>query len=232
MAGRRPIVVDVLARDECQWALDPAYSGEHRRRRRPEPVDRSWDRAGGSRHLKDMTGLATDLATTKAVERAAAGDEVAFARIVATHRAEMVRVAYVVCGDWDLAQDATQTALVNAWRKLPSLRDPASLRPWLMAVVANEARAIVRRERRHPVIELTVAGDPAGSNGPTDGIDQIDLGNALRRLSTDDRALVALRYVADLDSCEIGLVTGRSASGVRTRLSRILDRLRKDLDNG
>lgn len=179
-----------------------------------------------------MTGLATDLATTKAVERAAAGDEVAFARIVATHRAEMVRVAYVVCGDWDLAQDATQTALVNAWRKLPSLRDPASLRPWLMAVVANEARAIVRRERRHPVIELTVAGGPAGSNGPTDGIDQIDLGNALRRLSTDDRALVALRYVADLDSCEIGLVTGRSASGVRTRLSRILDRLRKDLDNG
>ena len=213
-------------------ALDPALSGGHRRRRRPEPVDRSWDRAGGARHLMGMSSLATDLATTTTVERAAAGDEVAFARIVATHRAEMVRVAYVVCGDWDLAQDATQTALVNAWRKLPSLRDPASLRPWLMAVAANDARAIVRRERRHPVIELTVAGDPAGSNGPTDGIDQIDLGNALRRLSTDDRALVALRYVADLDSCEIGLVTGRSASGVRTRLSRILDRLRKDLDHG
>ena len=179
-----------------------------------------------------MSSLATDLATATTVERAAAGDEVAFARIVAMHGAEMVRVACVVCGDWDLAQDAAQAALVNAWRKLPSLRDPASLRPWLMAVAANEARAIVRRERRHPVVELSVAGDPAGSDGPTDGIDQIDLGNALGRLSLDDRALVALRYVADLDSCEIGLVTGRSASGVRTRLARVLDRLRKDLDHG
>jgi hypothetical protein len=49
---------------------------------------------------------ASDLATAATVERAAAGDEGAFARIVATHRTEMVRVAYVVSGDWDLAQDA------------------------------------------------------------------------------------------------------------------------------
>ncbi len=178
-----------------------------------------------------MSSLAPDLATAATVERAVAGDEIAFARIVATHRAEMVRVAYVVSGDWDLAQDAAQAALWNAWRKLPSLRDPASLRPWLMSVAANEARAIVRREHRHPVVELAVAGEQAGSDGPADGIDQIDLGNALRRLSGDDRTLVALRYVADLDSGEIGDLTGRSASGVRTRLSRVLHRLQKDLDH-
>jgi RNA polymerase sigma-70 factor, ECF subfamily len=178
-----------------------------------------------------MSSLASDLATAATVEKAAAGDEVAFARIVATYRAEMVRVAYVVSGDWDLAQDAAQAALWNAWRKLPSLRDPASLRPWLMSVAANEARAIVRRERRHPVVELDVAGERAAGNAPADGIDQIDLANAIRRLAPEDRALVALRYVADLDSCEIGLVTGRSASGVRTRLARVLDRLRKDLDH-
>lgn len=179
-----------------------------------------------------MSSLASDVAIAATVERAAAGDEVAFARIVATHRAEMVRVAYVVSGDWDLAQDAAQTALWNAWRKLPSLRDPTSLRPWLMSVAANEARAVLRREHRHPVVELAMAGDPADSDEPADGIDQIDLANALRRLTPDDRTLVALRYVADLDSGEIGQVTGRSASGVRTRLSRALDRLRKDLDHG
>lgn len=178
-----------------------------------------------------MSSLASDLAIAATVEQAAAGDEVAFARIVATHRAAMVRVAYVVCGDWDLAQDAAQAALWNAWRKLPSLRDPTSLRPWLMSVAANEARAIIRRERRHPVVELAMANDQAGTKGPADGIDEIDLANAIRRLNADDRALVALRYVADLDSCEIGLVTGRSASGVRSRLSRALDRLRKDLDH-
>lgn len=178
-----------------------------------------------------MSSLASDLAIAATVERAAAGDEVAFASIVATHRTEMVRVAYVVSGDWDLAQDATQTALWNAWRKLPSLRDPASLRPWLMAVAANEARAVMRRERRHPVVELAMAVDATDAEEPADGIDQLDLANALRRLSPDDRALVALRYVADLDSGEIGALTRRSASGVRTRLSRVLGRLQQDLDH-
>ena len=60
----------------------------------------------------------------------------------------------------------------------------------------------------------------------------MDLSNALHRLDPEDRALVALRYLADLDSTEIGTLTGRSASGVRTRLSRVLDRLRKELDDG
>ena len=176
-----------------------------------------------------MGSLAPDLAIEATVEQAAAGDEIAFARIVATHRAEMVRVAYVVSGDWDLAQDAAQAALWSAWRKLPRLRDPMSLRPWLMSVAANEARSVARRERRHPVVQLAMAADAAANGEPADEIDQIDLANALGRLSPDDRALVALRYVADLDSCEIGSRTGRSASGVRTRLSRVLARLQKDL---
>ena len=138
-----------------------------------------------------MSSVAPDVAIATTVERAAAGDEVAFARIVAAHRAEMVRVANLVCGDWDPAQDAAQAALWNAWRKLPSLRDPAWLRPWLMSVVANEARAIVRRERRHPVVELTIATEASGRREPGDDIVQLDLANALHHLGPDDRALVA-----------------------------------------
>lgn len=177
-----------------------------------------------------MSSLAPDVAIASTVELAAAGDEVAFAQIVAAHRAEMVRVAYVVCADWDMAQDAAQAALWIAWRKLPSLRDPDSLRAWLMSVVANEARAIVRKQRRHPVTELTIEADGPAGDDPGDGIGQVDLSNALHRLGPEDRALVALRYLADLDSAEIGTLTGRSASGVRTRLSRVLDRLRKELE--
>jgi RNA polymerase sigma-70 factor, ECF subfamily len=178
-----------------------------------------------------MNGLASDVAITT-VELAAAGDEVAFARIVAAHRAEMVRVAYVVCDDWDLAQDAAQAALWSAWRKLPSLREPERLRPWLLAVTANEARAVMRHRRRHPVVELDIATDGQVGADPGDEIGQVDLANALHRLDVDDRALVALRYLADLDSSEIGALTGRSPSGVRTRLSRVLDHLRKELDDG
>jgi RNA polymerase sigma-70 factor (ECF subfamily) len=180
----------------------------------------------------DMSSLAPDAAIATTVQLAAAGDEVAFARIVAAHRAEMVRVAFVVCGDWEMAQDAAQAALWLAWRKLPTLRDPERLRSWLMSVVANEARAILRHQRRHPVVELTIAVDGPGGDDPDGEIGQMDLSNALHRLGPDDRALVALRYLAELDSAEIGALTGRSASGVRSRLSRVLDHLRKELDDG
>lgn len=179
-----------------------------------------------------MSSLAPDAAIATTVQLAAAGDEVAFARIVAAHRAEMVRVAFVVCGDWDMAQDAAQAALWIAWRKLTSLHDPERLRPWLLAVVANEARAIIRTRRRHPVVELTIDTDDPVDHDPADEIAQVDLSNALHRLAPEDRALVALRYLSDLDSTEIGSVTGKSASGVRSRLARVLDRLRKELDDG
>ena len=179
-----------------------------------------------------MSFLAPDVTAASTVELAAAGDELAFARIVAAHQPEMIRVAYVVTGDWGTADDAAQAALWIAWRKLPSLRDPARLRPWLLAVTANEARGILRHQRRHPVVELVIAEErqPAGGD-PGDAIGQVDLANALHRLGPDDRELVALRYLADLDSREIASLTGRSASGVRTRLARALGRLREELDD-
>lgn len=179
-----------------------------------------------------MSDVPADASIASTVQQAAAGDEVAFARIVATHHGEMLRLAYVVCGDWDLAEDAAQAALWAAWRKLPSLREPDRLRPWLLKVTLNEARQILRHRRRRAVIKLTASLDRESSSDLTSAIGQVDLADALARLDADDRALVALRYVADLDSAEIGALTGRSASGVRSRLARVLQRLRKDLSDG
>src|SRR6476659_8861965 len=104
------------------------------------------------------------------VADAAAGDADALARIVGAHHDDMARICFVICGNQDLAQDAVQAAWPIAWRKLGSLRDPERLRPWLMAVAANEARQILRRQRRHQVVEIEIAdvgspqGDPAASS--------------------------------------------------------------------
>jgi RNA polymerase sigma-70 factor (ECF subfamily) len=165
------------------------------------------------------------------VELAGAGDEAAFAQLVATFHADMARVAFVACGDSELARDAVQSAWLVAWRKLRSLRDPERVRPWLMSVTVNETRQLVRR-RRGPVVELDlgVPGDPRGD--PSSGIERLDLRRALARLSPDDRALLAMRYVADLGSDELGMAVGTSASTARTRLSRVVDRLRKELRDG
>lgn len=165
------------------------------------------------------------------VERAAHGDEAAFARLVARYHADLIRVAYVTCGDDDAAQDAVQRAWMIAWRKLGSLRDPARVKSWLVSVAANEARQIVRRRRAKSVVELPVAAvDPSGRD-PAWDIDRVDLVRALGRLKPEDRMLLALRYVAGFDSTELGKSLGMSPSGTRARLGRLLGRLREDLDH-
>ena len=165
------------------------------------------------------------------VERAAQGDEIAFARLVSTYHADMVRVAYVTCGDPDLAQDAVQAAWTIAWRKLDSVRDPDHVKGWLVAVAANEARRMIRRQHPGRVVELRPDPDDPGGHDPAGLIDSVDLVNALARLKPEDRALLALRYVAGLDSTELGERLGMSPSGTRARLARLLERLRRDLDH-
>jgi len=165
------------------------------------------------------------------VALAAAGDEAAFARLVATYHADMARVAFVVCGDRELADDAVQSAWLIAWKKLHSLRDPERVRPWLLAVAANEARQILRRGHG-PVVEIDVDAAADRRADPSTGIERLDLRRALAHLSPDDRAILAMYYLLDLGSDELGAAVGTSPSAARTRLSRAVDRLRKELRDG
>ena len=187
-------------------------------------------RLGRREHLEGMGGIAPSASIGRAdIESAAAGDEIAFARLVAAHNPDMARAAYVITGDGGLAQDAVQSAWVIAWRKLGSIRDPLRVRQWLLSIAVNEARQIIRRRRRVSVVEIDPQLRAAPRTDPAVGIARLDLVRALARLSPDDRALLALRYVAGVDAAELGALTGRSASGTRTRLSRLTARLRQEL---
>jgi RNA polymerase sigma-70 factor, ECF subfamily len=168
-----------------------------------------------------------------AVARAASGDEVAFARIVAAHHDDMVRVAFVVCGDVELAQEAVQAAWQKAWAKLDTIRAADRLRPWLVSIAANEARQLIRSRNRRWLRETRIEGDeqPGAGIGSDPGgrAAQLDLANALAGLEPDDRTLIALRYAAGLTSDEIGRAIGMTGGGVRVRIARLLTRLREEL---
>jgi len=182
-----------------------------------------------------------------AVARAAGGDEVAFARIVAAHHDDMARVAFVVCGDVELAQEAVQAAWQKAWLKLDSIRAADRLRPWLVSIAANEARQLIRSRNRRWLRETAIdADESAGTRvgvrvgigaragagiaaDPASRAAQLDLANALAGLEPDDRTLIALRYAAGLTSDEIGRAIGMTGGGVRARLARLLTRLREEL---
>ena len=184
-----------------------------------------------------MTSLASSTTAgswvASAVQQAVAGDELAFARIVDAYHRDLVRVAYVVTGDEQLAEDAAQSAWSIAWRKLGSLRDPERLRPWLVSVAANEARQLVRSRHRRAVAEIRVGLPDDPKDDPVVAeIDSLDLLAVLRTLKPQDRRLLALRYVGGLEPTEIAPLVGMSPSGVRGHLSRLRDHLREELRDG
>ncbi len=168
------------------------------------------------------------------VRAAAQGDAVAFTELVTRHHRDLLRVAYVICRDSALAEDSAQAAWAIAWRRLGEVKDATQVRGWLVAVAANEARRIMR-SRRHAVREISVAdielaGTPDRRPDPlARGIDNADLRRVLASLDPTDRALIALRFVAELGSEDIGRALGMSSSGARGRLSRLLVRLRGEL---
>jgi RNA polymerase sigma factor (sigma-70 family) len=184
-----------------------------------------------------MEATIDDLTRRTTVSRAAAGDELAFARIVAAYHDDLARVAYVVCGDADLAQEAALAAWTIAWRKLGTVRDAERVRAWLVSVAANEAKRLAGSRGRRFVREVPIdaafgsGGGDGGAADPARRVPAIDLANALTALSAADRTILALRYAAGLTSAEIGAAVGLSAPGVRARIARLLDRLRTELND-
>ena len=164
---------------------------------------------------------------------AVAGDEIAFRRIIAAHHDDMRKVCMAIADDRAIAEEATQSAWVIAWKRLGDVREPSHLRPWLVTVAANEAKQLLRKRKRRAEVEVTAdaARVPGGVDPATDVAD-IDVRDAMARLDPDDRALLALRYVAGFDSNELAKASGISASGMRNRLERLLKRLREELDHG
>ncbi|HEX7068977.1 MAG TPA: sigma-70 family RNA polymerase sigma factor [Candidatus Limnocylindria bacterium] len=163
-------------------------------------------------------------------ELAADGDQDALARIMAAHDSDMTRICMVICGNPGTAREAVQAAWPIAWRKLGSLRDPDRLRPWLMSVAANEARKIMRADRRRFDRESRLTA--TRPEDPADRAEYMDLARAVGLLDADERRLVALRYVAGLTSPEIAREVGGTAASVRGRLARAVARLRRELGDG
>ena len=180
-----------------------------------------------------MEAMATtaDGELTDIVASAAAGDEMAFARIIAAYHDDLRRVCGFVMRDESQAEDAAQNAWAIAWRKLGSLREPERLRSWLMRIAVNEAKKLMKERGRRSQTEVVAdISRMVGGVDPATGIDSLDALAAVDRLDPDDRALLVMRYVLGFDSTELAAAIGLSPPGTRARLQRLLQRLREELE--
>jgi RNA polymerase sigma-70 factor (ECF subfamily) len=168
--------------------------------------------------------LDSDLAVR--LERAKAGDGRAFDELLAPVLDPAFRLAMTMLKDRGVAEDAVQEAALKAWRALGRFRSGAELRPWFLAIVANECRT-ARRGRWWNVMRFGDSGRLGGAVTSDRGwAERVDLDAALDRLARNHLLALTLYYHLDLPIEEVGRVLGCSVGGARQRVHRALVALR------
>jgi RNA polymerase sigma factor (sigma-70 family) len=177
------------------------------------------------------------LTENELVERARGGDSRAYAALVRGHEEIAFRTAYLITGNAADAEDAAQEGFVKAYRALRRFRTGEPLRPWLLTIVANEARNRRRSAGRRAALALRAAGEEhlSGEAAPSPeaallaGERHAALMGALGRLREDDRLVIGCRYLLELSEAETAAALGVRPGTVKSRLSRSLERLRAEL---
>jgi RNA polymerase sigma factor (sigma-70 family) len=169
------------------------------------------------------------------VRRAQRGDERAFAELMHMHQDIAFKVAYLVAGGD--AEEAVQDGFLKAWRALWRFRSGAPFRPWLLRIVANEARNRRRAAgRRSALVQRAAGEDVSGdaASSPEAAVlaaeERTRLLAALEELPDDARLVLAYRYLLDLSEAETAAALGVRRGTVKSRTSRALERLREAYD--
>jgi RNA polymerase sigma-70 factor (ECF subfamily) len=168
---------------------------------------------------------------TDLVTRAQGGDEGAFMSLAVAAGDRLHAVAHRILRDTDLAEDATQQALLAIWRDLPQLRDPARFEAWSYRLLVRACYAEGRKARAwSPNLRLLPADEPMATDATHTVLDRDQLERGFRRLSIDHRAVVVLHHYQDLPLSEVAEALGVPEGTVRSRLHYAMRGLRAALD--
>jgi RNA polymerase sigma factor (sigma-70 family) len=176
------------------------------------------------------------LPESELVERARNGDESAYGELVQTYQGIAFRTAYLVAGNAADAEDAAQEAFVKGFYAMSRFRPGAPFRPWILQIVANEARNRRRSAGRRTALVMRTAADaPSGEAAPSpeaailSGEQREELLAAVNGLREEDRLVIACRYFLELSEEETAATLGWRRGTVKSRLSRALERLRAQM---
>ncbi len=167
---------------------------------------------------------------TELVRLAQNGDKEAFAGLASALADRFLATSRRILGDIDLAEDATQQALLTIWRDLPQLRDTARFEAWSYRLLVRACYAEGRRTRRWvPNLRLLPADEPT-AGGLSSIVDRDQIERAFRRLSLHHRTVVVLHHYLDLSLDEVADALGIPSGTVASRLHHAMRGLRAALD--
>ncbi|HVB23169.1 MAG TPA: RNA polymerase sigma factor [Ktedonobacteraceae bacterium] len=168
------------------------------------------------------------------VARALGGDIEALSAIFDYYNGLMLRTAYSIVKDHDLAEDAVQNAIIQAWQHLPSLREAGALRSWLMRIVVNQSISFKRRIARSTTFlqqafaeqETHLASQIADdAQGWMEG--QWDLAQAIGTLPTKQQMAIRLHYYQGMTLPEMSQLLDISENTLKKRIQAALTNLRR-----
>ena len=165
------------------------------------------------------------------VERAMAGDHDAFSELARVSIGRLYAVARLILRDPHRAEDATQEALVVAWRDLSALRDPDRFDGWLHRLLVRACYREASRGRRRWTVETEVREwDGMMPDTANELADRDQLERGFRRLAPDQRAVIVLHHYLGLSLDETADVLGVPHGTARSRLHRAMGTLRAALE--
>jgi RNA polymerase sigma-70 factor (ECF subfamily) len=164
------------------------------------------------------------------VERAMRGDHDAFAALIGSSANRLYALASLILRDTDRAQDATQEAIVRAWRELPRLRDPERFEAWLRRMVVNACYDEGRRTRRRAEVALVHLADRqvVDSTARFAETDRID--RAFRRLPLEQRTVLVLQHQFGMSHGDIAESLGIPIGTVKSRIRYATAAMRASLE--
>jgi RNA polymerase sigma-70 factor (ECF subfamily) len=127
------------------------------------------------------------------------------------------------------AEDAVQEAFLRAWRDIGSLRDVDLWQAWFRRLTVRSALDQTRRRSRVREIDLDLAAETPGIEPAVLPADRLELMQAFDLLAPDDRAILALRFFADLEVPDVAAALGIPLGTAKSRLHRALGRLRSHM---
>jgi RNA polymerase sigma-70 factor (ECF subfamily) len=166
------------------------------------------------------------------VERAAKGEEAAYAALVRLHSDRLFSIAYRILRDQYLAEDALQQTLITIWNELPRLRDADRFDAWTYRLIVRASSAEARREKRGSKVQL-LPEDAEASAAPDEYrvvADRDQLERGFRRLSPEQRAVLVLQHYEGLSIAEIADALGIPVGTAGSRIHYAARALRAALE--
>jgi RNA polymerase sigma factor (sigma-70 family) len=168
---------------------------------------------------------------TELVIRAQDGDREAFTGLAGAMTASFLAIAHRILRDAELAEDATQQALLSVWQRLPQLREPERFQAWSYRLLVRACYLEARRARRWtPAMRLLPDDEPRATDASGAVIDRDELERAFARLSLDHRTVVVLRHYRHLSLGEIASAMDIPIGTVASRLHYALRELRSAVE--